>query len=61
MISNIMTLNINGKNELYLLVTGGRYLPTGCDSQDRTTYNDFEVQKCLSPRFMVMDSGSEAI
>lgn len=61
MISATLAFDSYGDDELYLPLTGGRYLLTDRDCPDHIRQNGPEVQKGRSSWFFVLATGSEAI
>lgn len=61
MIDDKIALESGGDEELYLAVTGGRCLLTGCDTLDRAGHINFEVHERRSAAVFVLVSASEAI
>lgn len=57
----IIALEITLHEELYLPVTGDRFLLTGLDWPGHTVQNDFEVWEGQSPGSFVIVCGSEAL
>lgn len=59
--SSIIALDIAANEELYLSVTGSRYLLTDLEYPDQTWHKGFEVRNGESPSFLVLVPGSEAL
>lgn len=57
----MLCMDVFGEKDLYLPVTGGRYLLTDHNCHDQTGHNNFEVQEGKASRFFVLFFGSKAI